>query len=223
MNEVIRVRNLLFRYPRSDFLLQAQHLDFHAGQVYVIQGKNGSGKTTLSKLLCGILKPNEGSVEVFGKATRVMTLGEIGEQVGYLFQEPSMQLFTATVKDEMTFVSDFLGEESAAVRERSDQLLSLFQLDHLKERSIYRLSRGEKQRLALAAILMSRPKFLILDEPTTGLDQHNRHILYEMIGRLVFQGIGLAIVSHSKELQYRYRGQGVLVCRGEAVAYGPES
>lgn len=223
MSRVIHVRDLHFQYPRSSFTLQAEKLDFHAGRVYVIEGKNGSGKTTLSKLLCGILKTETGIVEIFGESVNELSLGRIGEQVGYLFQEPSMQLFTATVKDELTFVSDFLGEEKHSVNERAERLLTLFQLEHLRERSIYRLSRGEKQRLALAAILMSRPKFLLLDEPTTGLDKVNRHILYSTIDQLVGEGMGFAIVSHSKELQSRYGAQGVHVSEGKAVAYGSES
>ncbi len=223
MNPVIRVRDLRFRYPRSNFVLQADRLDFCSGNIYVIQGKNGSGKTTLSKLMCGIIKPDEGAVELFHQDMSTMTLGQIGQQVGYLFQEPAMQLFTATVKDEMTFVSDFLGEDAATVAERSDRLLTLFRLDHLKDRSIYRLSRGEKQRLAISAILMNQPKFFILDEPTTGLDRLNRTVLYETIDLLLSQGIGLAIVSHSKELLHRYGSRGVIIQQGKAVAYGPES
>lgn len=221
MTAAISVRDLFFQYPRSAFYLDIEFLTFHPGRVYVIHGKNGSGKTTLSKLLCGILRSEEGEIALFGKDLRHMNLGQIGEHVGYLFQEPAMQLFTATVKEEMTFVSDFRGENRENVKKRAEELLGRFQLEHLKERSVYRLSRGEKQRLALCAILMSGLRFLILDEPTTGLDEKNRKILYDMVDQLSREGIGVAIVSHSKELLRRYGERGVHVEGGKAVQYGP--
>lgn len=200
----IDVSDLVFRYKKGNFALSCPNLEFSLGEFSLITGPNGSGKTTLSKLMCGILKPNQGQVRIYGRTTTTLSLGEIGGQVGYLFQDPSRQLFAGTVWKEMTFVHDLLGKEPEAVAVKALQLLERFGLTALKERSIYYLSGGEKQRLAICTILMGGAQFLILDEPTVGLDKHNRETLYEMLDDLAAEGKGIAVITHESELAQRY-------------------
>ena len=204
MTSAITLSDLVFHYRRGNFTLACSSLDFSLGELSLITGQNGSGKTTLSKLMCGILKPQHGELRVFGKATVSLSLGEIGRQVGYLFQDPSHQLFAGTVWKEMTFASDLLGKEQTSSAEKALALLERFGLAALRDRSIYYLSGGEKQRLALCTILMGGARFLILDEPTVGLDKQNRENLYTIINDLLAEGKGLAVITHENELIERY-------------------
>jgi energy-coupling factor transport system ATP-binding protein len=200
----IALSDLVFRYGRGNFILSCPHLPFAQGELSLITGPNGSGKTTLSKLMCGILRPAQGEVRLFGRSAATLSLGEIGGQIGYLFQDPSRQLFAGTVWKEMTFASDLLGEEQTSSAEKALELLERFGLAALKERSVYYLSGGEKQRLAICTILMGGAKFLILDEPTVGLDRKNREILYGILDDLLAEGRGLAVITHENELIERF-------------------
>ncbi len=203
MTAPIVLSDLVFRYKKGNFTLTCPHLSFNQGELSLITGANGSGKTTLSKLMCGIFKPDQGEVRIFGRSTATLSLGEIGSQVGYLFQDPARQLFAGTVWREMLFVHDLLGQQEPST-ERALHLLERFGLASLKERSIYYLSGGEKQRLAICTILMGGAQFLVLDAPTVGLDRQNREVLYEILADLVREGRGIAVITHENELIERY-------------------
>lgn len=214
MKIAIGLRGVTYKYPRSNFEIKCDDLEFPAGRITLITGSNGSGKTTLSKLMCGILRPQRGNLEIFGNLANDWPLGLIGGSIGYLFQEPSRQLFTTTVWCEMTFVTAILGGNCDVASRKARELLTRFDLFHLKDRSIYHLSRGEKQRLALCTVLMNGTQFLILDEPTTGLDRESRENLYKLIDGLVAEGMGIALISHERELIARYGKNNIRVADG---------
>lgn len=200
----IALSDVVYRYPRTGFLLSCPFLELPLGEMTLITGRNGSGKTTLSKLMCGVLKPLEGEIRIFGTRADQLSLGEIGSQVGYLFQNPSRQLFAPTVWKEMLFVQEILGQDPGAAEQRAEELLERMGLGHLKEQSVYTLSRGEQQRLALCTMLMGGAQFFILDEPSVGLDKNNREKLYQLLDELLAQGKGLAVITHSRELASRW-------------------
>ncbi len=218
MTSAIKLVNARFAYPKNTFAVFCDKLCFKSGKITLVTGKNGSGKTTLLKLCCGILRPQVGVLYVFGEDANKWPLGRIGRSIGYLFQEPSHQLFTATVWDEMTFIGSIRGENSEETKEKAITLLGRFNLLDLRERSIYRLSRGEKQRLALAAILMQDIRFLILDEPTTGLDSENRNTLYSSIESFLDKGMGIAVISHNKEMISRYGENRIAIENGRVMS-----
>ena len=213
---VISLQNAVYQYPKGSFSLNCPALDLYAGQISLILGPNGSGKTTLSKLACCIYKPDSGKLLLNGKEANNFSLGKIGKTVGYLFQEPGRQLFATNCLEELTFVGEIKGENKEETTARAEALLKRFGLFELRERSIYRLSRGEKQRLALCGILMQNPVYIILDEPTTGLDRQARQVLYETIDGLLAQSVGLAVISHDHEVIDRYaQAKIVRVANGE--------
>ncbi len=218
MKTAIGLEGVIYKYSRGNFELKCDKLEFPTERITLITGPNGSGKTTLSKLMCGILRPQRGRLEIFGNLANDWPLGLIGGSIGYLFQEPSRQLFATTIWREMTFVAGILGENCDGVDRKARELLSRFDLLHLKDRSIHNLSRGEKQRLAICTVLLNGAKFLILDEPTTGLDRKNREILYNLIDGLVAEGTGIALISHEKELIARYGKNNVKVEDGRVPA-----
>ena len=215
---VICLQNAVYKYPKGSFSLSCPALELYAGQISLILGPNGSGKTTLSKLACGIYKPDSGKLLLNGEPASRFSLGKIGKTVGYLFQEPGRQLFATNCLEELTFVGEIKGEDKQQTAVLAENLLKRFGLFELRERSIYRLSRGEKQRLALCGILMQNPLYIILDEPTTGLDKQARQVLYNTIDELLSQGVGLAVISHDHEVIDRYTQAKIIkVANGEVL------
>ncbi len=217
MTVAIAIKDLKYTYAQSGFTLNCPQLDLPAAKITLITGPNGSGKTTLSKLICGLLQPQQGEVRIFGAAANELSLGEIGRRVGYLFQNPAQQLVTANVWQEMIFVERLLKRDEAAAAQRAEALLERFGLAGLAKRGICRLSRGEKQRLALCTILMNGARFFILDEPTVGLDRTNRQLLYAALDELRAEGKGCAIISHEGELWDRYRDKQIRLEKGRVL------
>lgn len=195
----IKIQNVSFGYQDGNSVLTEINTSFCRGEFTAIIGPNGSGKTTLGKLMMGLLKPFKGDVLIAGNNTKELSLGKIGNMVGYLFQQPERQVFTATVTEEIGFVLSFMDKPQEYINSKVKEMLEAFSLTGLEESSIYKLSRGERQRVALAAILINGPSFLILDEPTTGLDIVRKRKLSRILKELQSQGIGLAVISHDQE------------------------
>jgi len=213
---LLQLRQVQYAYDKGGFTLTCPYLSVEAGEALSIRGVNGSGKTTLSKLMAGILKPCQGELLLNGTVVNHFPLGRIGQTVGYLFQEPGRQLFCATVDEELLFKARFLGEDLVAAQAKAEALLQRFGLTRLRERSIYRLSRGEKQRLALAAMMMQEPRLLLLDEPTSGLDRELRDGLCDLLQGLLDNGIAMALISHDAVLNERFARRIVIVEGGVA-------
>jgi energy-coupling factor transport system ATP-binding protein len=199
MKNVINIKSVTFGYPKKEKIFQDFSVDFSQNEITGIIGKNGSGKTTLGKLTCGILKPSGGEILAWGKQIKEMTLGEIGSNIGYLYQSPERQLFALSVFDELAFTLELDGVSKDEINKRVEQQLEEYELLHLKTHKPFTLSRGEKQRLAIAAILMRTPKMLVLDEPTTSLDYIRKSMLGTTLEKLRNKGIGVVIISHDME------------------------
>lgn len=195
----ISLNNVTYSYKDKPPVLNNISLEFYSGQFTVITGRNGSGKTTLTKLATGIFKPDFGSVSINGIDSRDLSLGQIGGYIGYLFQQPERQLFSGSVREEIGFALDFMGVPDTTIRDKVDEMLNLFELQELANVSPFKLSRGEKQRLALAAILVNEPDFLVMDEPTTGLDPVRREKLTSVLIDLQKAGKGIIVVSHDRQ------------------------
>lgn len=217
---LILLENLDFGYDEQHMIFTGLNIELPRDLFSCITGPNGSGKTTLGRLASGILTPCRGRVLIDGEDSRDMSLGEIGKKIGFLFQEPDRQLFAPTVAEELSFVMELAGEEHEIIDDRVEEMLTLFELKGLRKRFPFKLSRGEKQRLALAAVLINRPQYLILDEPLTGLDIKRREKLMEILDRLRCRGVGMAVISHersffeeSSEQLIKLEGGGVTVER----------
>ena len=219
---LLQLRQVQFSYDTPQnareynrgFSLDCPHLSVEAGEALLIRGATGSGKSTLGKLMAGILKPCKGELLLHGAVANDYHLGRAGQTVGYLFQEPGRQLFCTTAEEELLFVSRFLGKDETAARSKAEALLQRFGLTHLRERSIYRLSLGEKQRLALAAVMIQEPRLLLLDEPTSGLDQAMRDDLCGLLEAMLDSGIAVALISHDSMVARRFGRRIVMVESG---------
>jgi energy-coupling factor transport system ATP-binding protein len=197
----IETKDLAFTYEgKKDRVkvIDGLNLLLYKGETTALVGVNGSGKTTLGKLISGILKPTAGNVFVFGQDTTTIPLSHIGQKIGYSFQNPGQQLFTTTVEEEIAFGLKYRGETKERIGEVTEDLLQLFEIQHLRDSFPLNLSWGEKRRVVLAAVLALEPQYLVLDEPTTGLDHKRIRILNQALQQLDKKGIGMLIISHNE-------------------------
>lgn len=215
--EFIELRNLNFHYIKERKIIKNINAKIYKNEITAITGLNGSGKTTLGKLIMGILKPISGEVFIFNENISNITLGQVGMRIGYLFQNPEKQFFSHTVEDEIGFILKTKGFEQEYIDDKVDTLLKMFQLDHLRGAFPLRLSQGEKQRLAIAAILANDLEYLILDEPTTGLDMKRKEILTNVLKELYEKGIGMTIISHDYSFLDQLSNRIIKIHRGEIV------
>ena len=175
---MITVRNLTLDFHTAEGrrrVLDNISLAIGDGEFVALLGANGSGKTSLARCLNGILTPTAGEVIVDGQNTRHATeVNEIRRRLGMVFQNPDNQIVAPTVEREVAFGPENLGVLRPEMQRRIDYLLKLFRLETYRQQAPHLLSGGEKQRLALAAVLAMRPHHIIFDEPTSLLDYESR-------------------------------------------------
>ena len=182
---MIRVQNLSFAYSENIPVLQDINLDIPTGTCVAVIGANGSGKTTLARCLNGLHLPGNGRVLVDDLCTRnPAALFEIRKRVGMVFQNPDDQLVSTTVEAEIAFGLENLAVPTDQMRRRVDKMLQVFHLEAYRCHPPHRLSGGEKQRVAIAAAVALRPRYLVLDEPTALLDPRARSEIGALLRQL---------------------------------------
>ncbi len=191
--------------------------ELNSGETVALIGRNGAGKTTLVKHLNGLLQPAEGEVIFLGKGINGRAPSEISAQVGLSFQNPNDQFFKSRVEDELNVGPKMLGKPNDGwIKE----LCSLFDLDRLLDRSPYRLSEGEKKRVAISSILTMRPKLLVLDEPTIGQDGCFKETLARLLAALGERGFTTLIVTHDLGFAQAIADRWMVLHEGKLVAQG---
>ena len=183
-NPIFELKDVSFSYLGKYPALCGINIDIRQGEKITVIGANGSGKSTLLHILDGLIFPECGTLKVFGKEVKEDDFNEEGfsrdfrKRVGLVFQNPDVQLFCPTVKDDITFGPLQLGIDKKEIKKRFDELVSLLEIADLLERTPHQLSIGEKRKVAIASTLIIDPDILILDEPTAGLDPlTTRHIV----------------------------------------------
>jgi energy-coupling factor transport system ATP-binding protein len=198
---MIRLHEVRFAYPGGLPALRGIALTIAPGEHVAVVGTNGSGKTTLARCLNGLLTPQQGTVEVDELDTaRPEHLPRLRELVGMVFQNPDDQLVATSVETEIAFGLENLGVPLAAMRERVDAALREFDLEAYRRHPPHQLSGGQKQRVAVAATMVLRPRYLVLDEPTSLLDPRSRTrvlaLLHDLPARF---GTALVHITQSPE------------------------
>jgi cobalt/nickel transport system ATP-binding protein len=197
---------LTHAYHGRQVALDGVDLEIRAGEQVVLLGANGSGKSTLLKLLDGILSPSGGELEVFGQPIRTMTEGSeedafrFHRRIGLVFQDPDIQLFSATVFDDVAFGPLQLGLDQAEVAAACEDAMTQMHIEHLRDRAPFELSVGEKKRVAIASVLSLRPDVLLLDEPTASLDPRTKWVLVSLIRELGRNGRTIITATHELEI-----------------------
>lgn len=171
------------------------------GEFVGLAGKNGSGKTTLARLLNGLLLPSAGRVTVNGMDTRERRhIKEIRRLVAMVFQNPDNQLVSPVIEEEVSFGPENLNLPEDEIERRVEKVLQIVGLSELRHMSPHMLSGGQKQRVAIAAALAMQPAYLVLDEPTSMLDQTGRQGILDYLQELnKRQGITIILISHNME------------------------
>ena len=202
---MIEFKDVSYGYPKSGVpVLRNFSAEFFPAEITAITGPNGCGKTTVTKLIAGILRPLNGTILIDGEDVADLDLFDIGRRAGYVFQDPSRQLFCSTVSEEVKFGLKNIGLTEDEAEETAGRYLDMFGIRHLSQRFPGKLSQGEKQRVALAAVLSMGTNYVILDEPTTGLDVRSRRKLGEYLTEIRNSGRGVIIVSHERQFCEKY-------------------
>ena len=217
---LIRLEEVSFGYTHDVAVLQDVSLTITQGEFVAVLGKNGSGKSTLGKLLNGLLLPTEGKVVVGGRNTKTTFMSDMSRIVGYVFQNPDHQIFADTVWDEVGFSVKNHGFPIKECERRIVEALTAVGLDttQSKRQDPFSLTKGERQRVAVASILAAKPEVLIFDEPTTGLDAKETDRMMSMIHSLYQQGHTILMITHAIQLVADYATRCVLMHDGAVLA-----
>ena len=218
---VIVARDVWYRYNGSD-ALRGVSLDVRRGEVVALMGRNGSGKSTLLKSIVGLLQPQQGRIRVLDWDTcealpSPAGLTGVTQRVGFVPQNPGRLLFGETVEEELAFTRRAHRLPPA----EPGPLLGRLGLNGLVQAYPRDLSTGERQRAALAAILVAEPEILLLDEPTRGLDYRNKEQLTAILNDLRHRGVTVVMATHDVELVARCADRVVILGEGEVVVDGP--
>lgn len=218
---IIEMDQLSFRYPGAGRdALSGVDLEIREGEFAGIIGRNGSGKSTLIKHLNGLERPQKGSLKVMGKEVREWNRKELASTVGLVFQNPDHQIFESTVRREIEFGPRTFGFAEEEIRRNTDRAIEVMDLQSRTEHDPFQLSKGERQRVAVASILSVNPRILILDEPTTGLDYAQQCYLMDLLRDLNREGTTIIIVTHALRLVGRYCNYAFCLSQGARVAEG---
>jgi energy-coupling factor transport system ATP-binding protein len=227
---IIEIKNLTYVYgPNTPFEIKALdniNLDIEEGDFIGLIGHTGSGKSTLVQHLNGLMKPTSGDIIVDGEniVKKEANLKLLRQKVGLVFQYPEHQLFEETVYKDIAFGPKNLGLNKDEIHLRVQEAMEAVGLDfeELKDRSPFELSGGQKRRVAIAGVIAMKPKVLILDEPTAGLDPHGRdEILGEVKELFKNTGITILLVSHSMEDVAKMVKRILVMHNGKVVMDGP--
>ena len=217
---VAHIENLEHVYPSGVHALKNINLDFYAGQITAIVGQNGSGKTTISKHFNGLLRPTSGRIEINGRDVAGRRVSEMALEVGYVFQNPSYQLFCASVKEEVRFGLKNLKLKDEEVKSRSRQIMEKFDIWNIRNMQPVSLSSGSKKIVALASVYAMDPGILFLDEPTTGQDQAGKTRLGLLAREMKAAGKTIIIISHDMDFVAEYAERVIVMNEGEVLLDG---
>jgi cobalt/nickel transport system ATP-binding protein len=212
---VLAVSGLTFSYPDRPDVLRGVDLKVMPGERVGLVGPNGAGKTTLFLLACGVLKPDAGSIVLFGEP---VTPGQFRPEAGMIFQNPDDQLFCPSVHDDVAFGPTNMSLPKDQVMARTAEALSITRVSDLADRPPHHLSGGEKRMVSIAGVLAMRPRLVIYDEPSSNLDIRSRR---RLIRFLQASPETMLLASHDLEFILEVCTRVVLMDEGRIVADGP--
>lgn len=219
---IITAKNLWFRYDRNtQDVLRGLNLQAGEAELFCLLGGNGVGKTTTLKALSGQILPQSGSIIIDGKKVQKNNLKELFHGTLAMVPQNPQALFTElSVEEELLEAVYYLKMPDEVKVEKIEKMLSLMEIEHLRNAHPYDLSGGEQQRLALGKILLLEPKILLLDEPTKGLDPFFKITLAGVFKKLTQAGVTIFMVSHDVEFCAEYADHCAMAFDGDVVSVG---
>jgi biotin transport system ATP-binding protein len=217
---MIEISDIWYKYADGTAALKGISLDIPDGEFLLICGPNGSGKTTLIRLLNGLLKSHSGSIRVDG-FDPVENGREVVRRVGMVFQDADSQIVGETIREDVAFGPENMGFSPEKVKERVDTALKAVGLEEMAEKPCYRLSGGEKRRVAIAGALAMQARILVLDEPFANLDYSGGCQVMQHILDLHREGHTIILTTHDVEKAIAYAQRVAILYKGELKALGP--
>ncbi len=207
-------------YGGDRLVLKGVDLSIRSGEFVAIIGENGAGKTTLVKHFSGLLRPSKGDIRVDGVSIRDTPVSRIAREVGYVFQNPDHQIFHDSVRGEISFGPRQLDLADLEVESRVQEAMAAVGLTHHADDYPMALSRGTRQRIAVASVMAMGCRLIVLDEPTTGQDYHEARQIMELAKELRSRGTAIVFITHDMELVAEYAERVVVMAQGEIIADG---
>ena len=214
-NEYLKLKNVSVAY-HSNIALNEININFEKNKFYTILGENGAGKSTLLKSIVKLV-PYKGSITYIGRSLQKINSYDIAKVIGYVSQNPNDYISKDTVYEEIKFTLDNFKIDDSS---RIESILKDFKIYQYKDKNPRDLSGGEKQRLAIASVLVMNPEILLLDEPTRGLDYSNKKELGHMLRKFVDSGRTLIMITHDIDFAADFSDDILLLINGELVQYG---
>jgi energy-coupling factor transport system ATP-binding protein len=212
---LIAIKDLSYEQDGRKILTDIS-LEVNEGETLAVVGRNGSGKTTLIRHFNGLRRPQKGTVSVMGSPVGGKSPLELASLVGISFQNPNDQFFKNSVREEISAGRKALGKEEGSL----SNVLDIFGLQELLDRSPYRLSEGQKRRVALGSVLAMNPRILVIDEPTVGQDGRFLETIAGVIASLQDQSRTVVVVTHDLEFALAVADRWVLLHQGRKIADG---
>ena len=224
----IEIKNLCYTYmpgtPLEEKALKNIDLTIEDGDFVGLIGHTGSGKSTLLQIMAGLLKPTSGSVIIDGKDIFAKKADRkwLRRSMGVVFQYPEYQLFADTVEKDISFGPKMTGVPEEEIPERVKEAMALVELDYdeFAGKSPFELSGGQKRKAALAGVLATRPKIMLMDEPVAGLDPIGRESLMQLTKRLNSMGVTIVMISHNMEGLAENANKIIALKEGEMILKG---
>lgn len=202
--DMLEIRNISYSYDGVKPALKEISLKIHEGEMMSIVGKNGAGKSTLSSVLCGFIRPDEGSVLMYGQDLSVYSISERAEYIGIVMQNPNQMISKTMIFDEVALGLRVRNVSEKEIETRVNEVLKICGLYPFRSWPVSALSFGQKKRVTIASILVLNPKILILDEPTAGQDYRHYSEIMEFLEKLNENGQTIILITHDMHLMLEY-------------------
>lgn len=222
-NAILELRRVTYSYPTGEVpTLNNMDLKIFPGEKVALLGNNGAGKSTLFLILNGLIHPDKGEIMMDNKilTTSKSDIQKIRNSVGLVFQDPDKMFIAPTVMGEVSFGLFNMGLGEDEVEKIVDETLQLLNIEHLKYRAPHNLSGGEKKLVSIASILAMKPKIILFDEPTAGLDPENSENLKDVFKILENEGITLIMSTHDMDYAWEFADRAIILSNGIIVGDG---
>lgn len=215
---ILKADHVSFSYGDVDALKDIS-FEIHKGERISVIGRNGAGKSTLAKLLCGIIRPQQGTIEFHGKNTAEFSIRELGKLIGYVMQNPNQMLVKDMIRDEVELAMRLNHWPDADIEKNSDDVLKMCDLYSMRNWPISVLSYGQRKRVTIASILSLRPEIIIVDEPTAGQDYRHYTEIMGFLEKLNRDyGITILFITHDMHLAIEYTDRSIVFTDGQLIA-----
>lgn len=214
----LALKNISFAYDKNKPVIKDISLEIYKGDIVSIVGTNGAGKSTLAKLICGFEKENSGKIIVNGKNIEKENIFERANYIGYVMQNPNQMISKSMIFDEVALGLQKKGLSEEEIKKRVDETLDTCGLHSMRNWPISALSFGQKKRVTIASLLVSRPNILILDEPTAGQDFKHYTDIMEFLEKLNNMGMTIIMVTHDMHLMLEYATRTLVIHDGKLIS-----